>query len=156
MSHQQRQSSTRLSLTLDLAFPSYPGSNASAIPPFTRTFLAMAAIWEGLKAYPTAETQTAIATFLPVLIYSVCLHDAFQFVKSQPSLSGILPSASYRTTQLCEASLIAILLCGFIALSAPLAQWRTYRAMPSLNLPGTNGFISQSHKPPLTMNLLIT
>jgi hypothetical protein len=43
---------------------------------FPRVFLCLAAVWQGLQAYPIAGTQVTLATFLLVLVYSLCLADS--------------------------------------------------------------------------------
>jgi hypothetical protein len=104
---------------------------------FARGFLCLAAVWQGLQAYPVAGTQTAIGTLLPVLIYSICLHDAFtSFVRAPWSVRnlGIL---SQRTTALMQVLLATGLLYIFsIKWCNPVSSWRYYVSLPKLGLPG--------------------
>jgi len=70
-----------------LVLPTNPGSSWDGREGFARLFLCLLATWQSLQAYPVAGTQVDIAMFLPVLVYSLCLHDAITALAREPRCS---------------------------------------------------------------------
>lgn len=104
---------------------------------FARAFLCLLAAWESLQAYPTAGTQAVIATLLPVLIYSICLHDAIMAFAAAPGVVGHLRSLMPRTAVLIKMLVLAGLLYHFtVHWCNPLSSWRYYASVPPLGLRG--------------------
>ena len=107
---------------------------------FPRCFLCLAAVWEGLQAYPVAGTQTAIGTFLAVLVYSICAADAIQalapliWAQFRPMSSFTRPAAV-----MLEAGFLVVLFAVFVfKWTTPLERWRHYAAVPPLDLRGAH------------------
>ena len=148
-----------------LLLPTAPRSSGNGRDTFARLFLCLLAAWQSLQAYPVAGTQIAAATFLPVLIYSLCLHDAVTALVAAPhcrrarearlacGLQGaergverglplapaiFRPSLTTRTGALLQV-LLLVLLLGLFALQwcNPVSAWRHYVAMKPLQLPGS-------------------
>jgi hypothetical protein len=109
------------------------GEPADDHAPFARTFLCLLAVWQGLQAYPTAGTQVVIATVLAVLIYSLCLHDAFKALPAAERLRTLPP----RSQGLLKAGGVAALLILFAtSWCNPFSSRRYYESVPSLGLRG--------------------
>jgi hypothetical protein len=104
---------------------------------FARAFLCLAAVWQGLQAYPVAGTQTAIATVLPILTYSLCLHDAITALAAQPRVATGLHAVSRRTTELLQTLVVMFLLYIFATRWCnPFSAWHYYTSVPRLALSG--------------------
>jgi hypothetical protein len=102
-----------------------------------RTLICFVAIWQGLQAYPVAGTQVYIATFLLILIFSLCLYDAFQACMRVPWIDQWACRLSPRTSGLLSVLVLAGLLHLFtVEWCKPVARWRAYAPTPSLGLPG--------------------
>ncbi len=106
---------------------------------FPRTVLVLFAAWQMLQAYPVAGSQIAIATFLAVLGYSLCLHDALKAFTDLRWVAPELRRIPPRTAVLLTAMLLASLLYLFLARwCSPGIRWRSYTSVPSLALPGAH------------------
>jgi hypothetical protein len=104
---------------------------------FSRAFVCLAAVWQGLQAYPVAGTQTAVATVLPILTYSLCLHDAMSALASQPFMVSSLHTLSLRTIVLLETLLVTFFLYVFgTQWCNPFLAWWYYTSVPRLELSG--------------------
>ncbi len=120
-----------------LLVPSRTGSSSERPDTFPRTVLCMVAAWQGLQAYPVAGTQVVIATFLPVLIYSLCLYDAVTGLAAEPWLSRQLEGMSLRTAVLVRGLVLASLLYLFAAKwCMPQFYWQFYASQEPLKLRG--------------------
>jgi hypothetical protein len=106
---------------------------------FGRVFVCLVAVWQGLEAYPVAGTQVAIATFLPILIFSLCLHDAIETCAGEPWLIQQLRNLPPRTLILAKGLVLTGLLYLFVVeWCRPVARWRAYASVPPLGLPGAH------------------
>jgi hypothetical protein len=105
---------------------------------FARTFLCLAAIWEGLQAYPSAETQAVLGTFLPVLVYSICLHDALKSFGDEPWIIRHLGTFTPRAVPLGEALVLAGLVYLCVDWFKPFSGWRSYKSLAPLGLRGSD------------------
>jgi hypothetical protein len=106
---------------------------------FARSFLCLLSAWQGLQAYPVAGTQAAVATLVPVLLYSLCLYDAFVGFATEPWAVNCLRSLPQRTTALLETLLFVGLLYVFaIRWCNPISSWRYYTSLPTLGLRGAS------------------
>jgi hypothetical protein len=104
---------------------------------FARVFLGLQAAWQGLQGYPTAGTQTVVATSLQVLVYSVCLHDAIRASAAAPWAARHLSGLAPRTLALLNTLLLASLLYLFAdRWCNPVSAGRYYRSVPPLGLRG--------------------
>ena len=104
---------------------------------FARVFLGLQAAWQGLQGYPIAGTETVVATSLQVLVYSVCLHDAFKAVAAAPWAARRLSVLAPRTLVLLHTLLLASLLYLFAdQWCNPVSAGRYYRSVPPLGLRG--------------------
>jgi hypothetical protein len=106
---------------------------------FPRVFLALAAAWQSLQAYPVAGTQLAIGSMLLVVATTVSLADALVALRIPERICTV--TAHWRTSvaDACE-SLAAIAVIAFFALvwcKLPVAR-RNYANLPKLNLPGAH------------------
>lgn len=104
---------------------------------FPRTFLCLLAAWQSLQAYPVAGSQVALATFLPVLLYTLCLHDAIIGLASATWMTSRVPRLMPRTASLLQALTLAALLYLFaVPASAVHSIWRYHLQMKPLALRG--------------------
>ena len=110
---------------------------------FARVFVCLAAVWQGLQAYPVAgtarcpSTQVSIATFLLILIFSLCLHDAIHVFGRESRVNRHLPDLSPRAAVLMKTLIFTSLLYLFVVeWCMPVARWRAYTSVPPLELPG--------------------
>ena len=102
-------------------------------------FLCLAAIWQGLQAYPIAGSQVAFGTLLLVPLYAACLKDVADFAVSHPRVQKELsaPSAAKLVPQmpmLGGAALLGLFIISWLELPA---VWRHYNTYEPLNLPGS-------------------
>lgn len=103
-----------------------------------RAILCLVAAFEGLQVYPVAATQVVVATFLPILVYSLCLHDAVSAFRAQHWVSSLQGKCAPRTAILLQVLLIAGLLNLFaVKWCKPVQHWRRYVSLRSLELPGS-------------------
>jgi hypothetical protein len=111
--------------------------HAEAPDSFFRTFLCLAAVWQGLQAYPVAGTQAVTGSFLLVLVYALCLKDAVVVLAAEPWLDRNLRSVVPRTAVLFKYLIFAGLLYLFGAKWCnPLGSWCFRGSLASLGLPG--------------------
>ncbi len=100
----------------------------------SRTTLCLVAAWQSLQVYPVAGTQVCIATFLPVLAYAICLHDA---VKALPPTDRILHALAPRTVLVLKmVALVGLLYLFLTQWCNPVKCWRAYAFQVPLDLPG--------------------
>jgi len=104
---------------------------------FSRTFLCLAAAWQILQAYPVAGTQVAIATFLAVLVYSLCLYDAILALAKAPSMASQLVTITPQTALLFKFLLFVSLLAFEGKWCLPVDYWSRRASMPAVDLAGT-------------------
>jgi hypothetical protein len=117
--------------------PNQPDKVPAADNAFGRALVCLMAVWQSLQIYPVAGTQVVIGTFLPILIFSLCLHDTVAALLRQPWPSRWMRSLSPRTSLLLGVLVLTGLLYLFvIKWCTPLAHWRFYATAPSLGLPG--------------------
>jgi hypothetical protein len=115
-----------------------PGDPSAAPQRFARIFVCLAAVWQGLQAYPIAGTQRSIATFLLILIYAVCLYDAFRTLVQEPWVIQHVGTLDPRTPRVIEILVLAILLCLAMEWCNPSAAWSRYYSLPLLGLRGSD------------------
>jgi hypothetical protein len=105
---------------------------------FARVLLCLAAAWQSLQAYPIAGTQVALATFLLVLGYGICLNDslraAAQTRRVQTWLTSLTPGTSVLTQTL--AALALVFLFANVWCKVPDVRREHARLRP-LELPGS-------------------
>lgn len=116
------------------------GTATSNIDGFPRSILCLVAVWQGLQAYPVGCTQAAVGTFLAVLIYSVCAHDAVHTLV--PMIGAWLEESNRyprRAIWMSHVGFLAVLFAVFVfKWTTPLAHWKYYTAAPPLDLPGAH------------------
>jgi hypothetical protein len=105
---------------------------------FARSFLCLTAVWQGLHAYPVAGTQKTLATFLLVLVYSVCLYDAFKALVEEPWVIRHVGKLDPRTPLMIETLFLAIVLCLAVEWCHPSGAWDSYTSLPPLGLRGSS------------------
>jgi hypothetical protein len=104
---------------------------------FFRTFLCLAAVWQGLQAYPVAGTQAVTASSLLVLVYALCLKDAVLAIAAERWVENGLRGLVPRTALLFKYLIFASLMYFFGAKwCSPLGCWYTRSSLVSLGLPG--------------------
>jgi hypothetical protein len=104
---------------------------------FVRTFLCLAAAWQMLQAYPVAGTQVTVATFLAILVYSICLYDAILAFAKTPSIASQLATIPPRTAMLFTLLLFVSLLAFEVEWCVPVYHWGYRGSMPAVDLAGT-------------------
>jgi len=133
-------------LQLDFLLPwiwlgvlSIKGQQQKTSSTFARAFICMLAAWQGLQAYPIGGTQIAVATLLPVLVYSLCLHDAIVTLAAPALVRRHLAELSLRTAVLFRTMVLISLLYVFIRdWCHPSSGWRNYALGGPLELPGAS------------------
>ena len=76
-------------------------------------------------------------TFLLIVIFSLCLHDAIKTLMREPWVAEHLRDISPQTSVLLTTLLFISLLYLFtVSWCMPAARWRAYVSVPSLGLPG--------------------
>ncbi len=104
---------------------------------FGRTFLCLQAAWQSLQAYPVAGAQIGLASFLPVLIYAVCLHDGVTSLVRSPWWETRRRRLAPRTAGLLAAlgatCLLTLFSLRWCELNSVLG---VYRQLTPLNLRG--------------------
>jgi hypothetical protein len=120
-----------------LLLPNQPGDLSADTASFARVFLCFQAVWQGLQAYPFPGSQTAMGTFLPVLAYSVCLHDAMQIFLNESRMIRRLGTIRFLNTLLIELLGCVALICFTLKWLGAYGAWRDYRLLPPLALPGS-------------------
>jgi hypothetical protein len=104
---------------------------------FGRVFLCLSAAWQALQAYPIAGTQAAVGTLLLVVIYAICLRDAWIALVATAPLQQWQRSLSPTTAPLLRGLVGAGLLYLFAMVWCPPHLWRrTYANLTPLALPG--------------------
>ena len=103
---------------------------------FPRAVLCLLAAWQGLQAYPVPYTQVSVATFLAVLAYSICLHDALAALAAAPRVNDCLRLLTPRTALRLHGLVLGGLLLLFVVQS--LWRWADYASVPPLRLRGAN------------------
>jgi hypothetical protein len=117
-----------------LMVPTEKNQGASTHDTFPRALLCLVAAWQSLQIYPVAGTQVTVATFLPVLVYSLCLHDA---LTAFPLTSRALRDLPPRTALLLRMlALVGVFYLFLGRWCSPLAHWRSYASYVPLDLPG--------------------
>jgi hypothetical protein len=101
---------------------------------FPRAMLCLLAAWQGLQAYPVPYTQVSVATFLAVLAYSICLHDALVALAAAPRINEHLRLLTPQTVLRLHGVVLGSLLLSFGVQS--LWRWADYAAAPRLELRG--------------------
>jgi hypothetical protein len=119
-----------------LLVPTEPGDSSDNSGSFPRIFICLLAAWQSLQAYPVSGTQAVIATFLPVLIYCVCLHDAFKTFMEEPWTVQEL-ARSPQALWLIEVLVLGGLLYLSLGWCKPLFAWRRYKYTPPIGLRGS-------------------
>src|SRR5262249_43956264 len=99
---------------------------------FPRVFLAFAASWQSLQAYPIAGTQVATATALLVVTYAVCLREGLRamgaFLASHTPHPGPLPfEGRGRSAARADATVASFPPAREIASPSPLKGERAVR-----------------------------
>jgi hypothetical protein len=106
---------------------------------FARTFICMLAAWQGLQAYPMGGPQCAYSTFLAILVYSLCLHDALALLAGSAFARRHLHGVSLRTGVLLQTMFLASLFYIFFTdWCQPLSRWRYYVSGTPLEPRGAN------------------
>jgi len=104
---------------------------------FPRAMLCLFAGWQGLQAYPMPGTQVCVATFLSVLVYSLCLRDAWEELGAKPRVGQHLGFLTPRTTVLVPGLVLSSLLYLFVVQWCMLPwQWLYYTSGQRLDLRG--------------------
>jgi hypothetical protein len=103
---------------------------------FPRAMLCLLAGWQGLQAYPMAGTQVCLATFLAILVYSICVHDAWVALTAEARLKEHLPSLSPRTALLLQGLVLGGLLQLLVVRT--LWRWADYASVPRVELRGAH------------------
>jgi hypothetical protein len=115
-----------------------PGGNAatpcSLAMSFPRVFLALAAAWQSLQAYPIAGTQLTIGSMLLVVAATVCIADVVVAGRARcPQRAAAL----LKRSPIAHAACAVALVCFFALVWCKLpAARRNHAALPRLNLPG--------------------
>jgi hypothetical protein len=118
-----------------LPVPKEPGAEIPKA--FFRTFVCLAAAWQGLQAYPVAGSQVSVGSLLVVLVCSVCLHDAITAAATESSSATSLRSLLPRTVLLFKYLAFAGLLFLFGGQwCPPFRCWKIHAELPALDLPG--------------------
>jgi hypothetical protein len=103
-----------------------------------RIFLCLAASWQGLQAYPIGGTQVTLATFLLVLVYTLCLSDSLRELAASrtfQALQRLLPNCH---PSLAHGLATALLLYGFAMIWCKPHLWaRYYARLTPLQLRGS-------------------
>jgi hypothetical protein len=123
-----------------LLVPSGKNAAAEDADRYPRTLLCLAAVWQGLQAYPVGCTQAAIGTFLAVLVYSLCAYDAVRALAPVLLARLKVPRDQNRQVVLtCYLGFLTVLFALFVfKWTAPLEHWRYYVAAPPLDLRGAH------------------
>jgi len=103
---------------------------------FPRGVLCLLAAWQGLQAYPLPYTQVSVATFLGVLAYSICMHDAWVARAAAPRVNEHLRLLTPRTALLLHGLVLGGLLQLFVVQS--LWRWADYASVPRVELRGAH------------------
>jgi len=104
---------------------------------FPRVVLCLLAAWQGLQAYPVPCSQVCVATFLAILAYSLCLHDALVTLAAEPRVNERLCTLTPSTAMLLEGLVLIILLHLFVVQwCMPRWRWADYASVPRLELRG--------------------
>jgi hypothetical protein len=103
---------------------------------FPRALLCLVAAWQSLQVYPVAGTQMTIATFLLVLVYSICLHEALTALSLSTRILRDL--APWTALSLKSLALVGLSYLFVVRWCSPLAHWRTYFVRVPLALPGAH------------------
>jgi hypothetical protein len=90
-----------------------------------------------LQAYPVAGTQVTVATFLAVLVYSLCLYDVILALAKAPSVTLQLVTIPPRTFMLFKLLLFVSLLAFEVKWCVPVEHWGYRGSMPAVELAGT-------------------
>jgi hypothetical protein len=99
---------------------------------FPRVFLALAAAWQSLQAYPVAGTQLAVGSMLLVVATTVCLADVIVEGMALQRAAPLL-----KRLPIARAACATALLCFFALIWCKLPSTRrNHTALPRLNLPG--------------------
>jgi len=121
-----------------VAIPGRNGATQRALATsFPRVFLALAAAWQSLQAYPVGGTQLAIGSMLLVVATTVSLADALLALRIPERIRTVAAHWRPPLANACQG-LAAIAVVAFFALvwsKLPAAR-RNYAALPPLNLPG--------------------
>jgi len=121
-----------------VAAPSARDQKWSVDESFVRVFLALAAAWQSLQAYPIAGTQVTLGTLLLVLTYGICLNDAVrwaaQISRVKERLTTLTPTTGLLVQGLGGAALIFFLANVWCKL--PDVR-REYAKLRPLDLPGS-------------------
>jgi hypothetical protein len=105
---------------------------------FPRVFLAFAATWQALQAYPVAGTQVAVGTCLLVIAYTVCLADAVRGLGAFEWIANRLGPNRAKAAAAKSWLLGACVLFLFANLWSKPHVWRErYVQLIPLDLPGT-------------------
>jgi hypothetical protein len=105
---------------------------------FARAFLAFAAVWQSLQAYPIAGTQVAIATLFIPVAGIVCLVDALRRLRGSELILSRIARCQPATALIAKAAAAAAVLGFFTLVSCNLpAARRHYATLPALDLPGS-------------------
>ena len=105
---------------------------------FLRALLCLLAAWQGLQAYPVPYTQVSVATFLAVLAYSLCVHDALVALAAARRVHDYLQLLTPRTVLVLHGLVLGGLLQLFVVQSC--WRWADYASLPPLGLRGAHYF----------------
>jgi hypothetical protein len=123
-----------------LLVPSDEDAAAEDADQYPRALLCLAAVWQGVQAYPVGCTQAAVGTFLAVLVYSLCAYDAVRALA--PVVLARLKVPSYQSRRValtCCLGFFTVLFALFVfKWTTPLEHWRYYVAAPPLDLRGAH------------------
>ena len=117
-----------------VAIPGRNGATGHALATsFPRVFLALAAAWQSLQAYPIAGTQLTLGSMLLVVATTVCLADLVIEGRARwPQRANVLTHSP-----VAHVACAAALLCFFTFIWCRLpAARRNYASLTQLNLPG--------------------
>lgn len=113
--------------------------NGSEYGGFSRGLICLLAAWQGLQAFPVAGTQVYVATFLSVLVYTLCLRDALVIIAEQAPVKSWLVTLAPRTAALLQILLLTacVSLFAFVWCN-PFAARQYYAQMEPLGLRGAS------------------
>jgi hypothetical protein len=112
-----------------------PESSARSTVP--RAFLAFTAVWQSLQAYPVAGTQVAVGTAVMVVIYTLCLTDAFRELAVRRRLEIRWPTLGKPAGAYPWMVALALLILFQNVWCRPQDARERYAQLTALDLPGT-------------------
>jgi hypothetical protein len=122
-----------------VAMPLSPVSKWSVEESFARVFLALAAAWQSLQAYPIAGTQVTLGTLLLALAYGICLSDAIRWAAQTSPFRERLIALTPTTRLLAQGLAGAALIFLFANVWCRLPDVRReYAKLRPLDLPGSS------------------